>query len=262
MKRLFEKALVCPPGAGYPRAISSHPESKSINLNLARSQHQAYADVLKSHGISVESLKPQDSLPDSVFTQDPALIGKETVLIGRTREPSREPEARIIEEYFANQDKPVNHVGPAATLEGGDILVTEETVFVGTTGRTNHEGFQSVQRNFPEIDVKPVKFSTEFFHLLSACSYLADNQILCCNSFVDPSAFKGVECLSVASEDVVAVNALPLGGNRILMARGYPRISRLLQDYGYEPIEIDNSEFVKGDGRITCLSSPFYTNLE
>jgi dimethylargininase len=262
LRRLFDKALVCPPGKSYPEAISSHPESRMINLNLARSQHSIYVNLLRSHGIYVESLKPQDLLPDSVFTQDPALIGKDAVLIGRTPEPSRQPEARIIEEYFANQNNLVNHVGPTATLEGGDVLVTGETVFVGITGRTNFEGFQDVQRSFSEIEVKPVKFSTEFFHLLSACSYLSDNQILICPSFADPLDFKGLECLSVASEDVVAVNALPLGGNRILMASGYRRVSRLLQDHGYEPIEIDNSEFIKGDGRITCLSSPFYSNLE
>ena len=261
MKRLFDKALVCAPGESYPKAISSHPESKTINLKLAQSQHSAYVNLLKSHGISVESLKTQDSMPDSVFTQDPALIGSDSVLIGRTREPSRQPEARIIEEYFARQNKPVNHVGPAATLEGGDILVTEETVFVGITGRTNFEGFKDVQRYFSGVDVKPIKFSAEFFHLLSACSYLANNQVLICSRFVDPSVFKGVECLSVASEDVVAVNALPLGGNQILKAAGYPRVSKLLQDYGYEPIEIDNSEFVKADGRITCLNLPFYKNL-
>lgn len=210
----------------------------------------------------MESLKPQDSLPDSVFTQDPALIGKDAVMIGRTREPSRQPEATLIEEYFVNQNKTVNHVGPAATLEGGDILVTEETVFVGITGRTNIEGFKDVRRCFSEMVVKPVRFSTEFFHLLSVCSYIADDQILICDRFIDASVFKGVDCLSVAHEDVVAVNALHLGAGHILAAQGYPRVSKLLQEQGYKPIEIDNSEFIKGDGRITCLSLPFYTNLE
>ncbi len=210
----------------------------------------------------MESLKPQDSLPDSVFTQDPALIGKERVLIGRTREPSRRLEAAIIEEYFADKDKLVSHVGAAATLEGGDILVTEETVFVGITGRTNLEGFKEVQKCFSEMEVKPVKFSTEFFHLLSVCSYLADDQILICDRFVDASLFKGVDCLPVNPEDLVAVNALHIGSGHILTAKGYPRVSRVLREQGYNPIEIDNSEFIKGDGRITCLSSPFYRNLE
>ncbi len=262
LKRLFDEALVCPPGESYPQAISSDPDSKSINLNLALSQHKVYVNLLESHGISVESLKPQNSLPDSVFTQDPALIGRDTVLIGRTREPSRQPEAAIIEEYFANQNKLVNHVGPAATLEGGDVLVTEGIVFVGITGRTNLEGFREVQRCFSEMDVKPVRFSTEFFHLLSVCSYLADDQILICDRFIDASVFKGVDCVSVAPEDVVAVNVLHLGAGHILTAHGYPHVSKLLQEQGYKPIEVNNSEFVKGDGRITCLSLPFYTNLE
>ena len=262
LKRLFDKVLVCPPSENYAQAISSHPEKKSINLNLARSQHQVYVNILKSNGITVEPLKPQNSLPDSVFIQDPAIIGKDTVLIGRTREPSRQPEATIIEKYFSNQNKLVNHLGPSATLEGGDVLVTDETIFVGITGRTNVEGFKEVQRCFPEMDVKPVRFAAEFFHLLSVCSYLAEDQIMICDKFIDPADFKAVDCLPVVAKDVVAVNALHLGEGRILTASGYPRVSKDLQEQGYKPIQIDTSEFIKGDGRITCLSSPFYTNLE
>lgn len=261
MKRLFEKVLVCPPGESYPKALSTHPERSTINLKLARKQHKTYVGILESHGITVEGLKPQDSLPDSVFTQDPALAGKNMTLIGRSREPSRQPETRIVEEYLISRNQPFQHLGPGATLEGGDILVTDDAVFVGITGRTNLEGFKEVQRCFPEVEVKPIRFSSEFFHLLSTCSYLADDQALICQRYVDAESFTGVECLQVAPEDIVAVNVLYLGKGHILMPTGYPRIQNLLREYGYEPVEIDNSEFVKGDGRITCLSLPFYRNL-
>lgn len=262
MKRLFDKVLVCPPSDSYPLAISTHPESKSINLKLALTQHEDHVSSLRSHGVSVEALKPQNPLPDSVFIQDPALVGEKTVLVGRSREPSRQPEAEIIAEYFKGHNTMVKRVGLGATLEGGDVLVTEDTVFVGVSGRTNYDGFREVQRYFPDVEVKPVKFSSEFFHLLSACSYLADDQLLICDRYVDTSTFQGFECLSVATEDVVAVNVLHLGDGHILMPSGYPRVMDSLHDCGYLPIEIENSEFIKGDGRITCLSLPFYTNLD
>ncbi len=260
MKRLYDKALVCPPGKNYPNCLSSHPEHHTINLNLARKQHKEYIQILQSEGIEVEILPPQDNLPDSVFTQDPALIGKETLLIGRSREPSRQLEGAIIERYLKDR-RTIEHIDKEATLEGGDILVTEDTVFVGVTGRTNQMGLDALRKCFREVEVRPVKFSSEFFHLLSVCSYLADDQILVCERYVDSSSFSGFECLPVPVEEVVAVNVLHLGGGRVLMPAGYRRVQTLLRENGYESIEIDNSEFVKGDGRITCLSSPFYKNL-
>ncbi len=260
--RLYEQALVCPPSDSYPRAISTHPKGNQINLTLARKQHETYTKALKSHGIALDVLKPLNSLPDSVFVQDPALVGKNSVLIGRSRELSRQPEAEIMAKHFLDRGKIVVRLDPKAMLEGGDILVCGETVFVGITGRSNAEGFQGVQKCFPATDVRPVKFSAEFFHLLSTCSYVADNQILMCESYVNPSVFEGFECLPVLPEDGVAVNVLPLGEGRVLMPIGYPRVSKLLRDHGYQPVEIDNSEFVKGDGRITCMSLPFYKNLE
>lgn len=261
MRRLFDTVLVCPPGRNYPNCLSTHPESMTINLELARKQHSEYIRILGSRGIQVETLPPQDTLPDSVFTQDPALIGKETLLLGRSREPSRQPEAEIIARYFGENGRDVMRVDPKANLEGGDILVTEDVVFVGVTGRTNEKGFREVQRCFPDIEVKPVRYTGEFFHLLSVCSYLADDQILLCDRYVDPSSFGGFECLRVSVEDIIAVNVLHLGAGKILMPTGYNRVRSLLGEYGYDPIEIENSEFVKGGGRITCLSSPFYTNL-
>ncbi len=261
MPRLFDTVLVCPPGRNYPNCFSSHPESKSINLELARKQHSEYVRILGSRGIQVETLPPQDTLPDSVFTQDPALIGKETVLLGRSSVPSRQAEAEIISRYFGENGRKVRRADPEANLEGGDILVTEDTVFVGVTGRTDEKGFLEVQRCFPDIEVKPVRYTGEFFHLLSVCSYLADDQILLCERYVDPSSFTGFECVKVAVEDIVAVNVLHLGAGKILMPTGYNRVRNLLDEHSYDPIETENSEFVKGDGRITCLSSPFYTNL-
>jgi len=39
---------------------------------------------------------------------------------------------------------------------------------------------------------------------------------------------------------------------------GFPIAAKKLKQAGYEPIEVEMSEFHKGDGGVTCLSSPVY----
>ena len=54
---------------------------------------------------------------------------------------------------------------------------------------------------------------------------------------------------------------LYLGENRVLMPAGYPKTMEKLKKEGFKPIEVDVSEFWKGDGGVTCLNSPFYKPL-
>jgi dimethylargininase len=39
-----------------------------------------------------------------------------------------------------------------------------------------------------------------------------------------------------------------------MVAKGYPKTERLIERAGFSTIEVDVSEFRKGDGALTCLS--------
>ena len=41
------------------------------------------------------------------------------------------------------------------------------------------------------------------------------------------------------------------------MAKGYPNLEKQIKNLGYDVIALDNSEFKKIDGSITCLSLRF-----
>jgi len=49
-----------------------------------------------------------------------------------------------------------------------------------------------------------------------------------------------------------------LGDGKVLIPSGFPSVNRKLGQAGYEGIEVEMSEFQKGDGGVTCLCSPVY----
>jgi len=50
-----------------------------------------------------------------------------------------------------------------------------------------------------------------------------------------------------------AADCLAINGT-VLMAKGYPGAKRLLKKEGFSVIELEMSEFRKGEGALTCLS--------
>jgi dimethylargininase len=78
---------------------------------------------------------------------------------------------------------------------------------------------------------------------------------------VDPKSFPDFKFISIPKEESYAADALYLGDRKVLIPLGFNRTVTKLTEAGYTPIEVDVSEFWKGDGGVTCLSSPIYHTL-
>jgi dimethylargininase len=78
---------------------------------------------------------------------------------------------------------------------------------------------------------------------------------------VSSDNFPGLKYVRLRREDAYASDALYLGERRVLIPAGYPNASRKLRNADYIPVEVEVSEFHKGDGGVTCLCSPIYSLL-
>jgi dimethylargininase len=67
----------------------THLDRTPIDLNTARTQHDAYEDALESLGYEVRRLPEEPELPDSVFVEDAALVFSEVAVITRPGAASR-----------------------------------------------------------------------------------------------------------------------------------------------------------------------------
>ena len=260
--RLFDTAFVRPPSNSYANCISSNPARNEIDVTLAKEQHRTYVSILKESGIKIVELPTLESHPDSVFMQDPAFLGVGRSVIGRFKEIERRGEEDALRTELQARKHAVgelNTITAPGTLEGGDILVTDNELFVGESQRTNLDGITQLATLLPQLKVAAVK--TKLFHLLCGVTYLSKGIMIISPQLIEGSNFPGFKFVEIPKEDAYSCDALYLGGQRVLVPSGFPNTVTKLKQAGYSPVEIDVSEFYKGDGGVTCLSSPIYTML-
>lgn len=262
LDRLYDSVFVRAPGNSYVKCVSSNPESDRIDLTLAKEQHREYVSVIKEVGVNVFELPVLEAFPDSVFAYDPGLLGKRVCVIGRFGERSRRgEETALVNDLgeYRNEVGELRHVVEPGTLEGGDILVTERGLFVGESSRTNSNGIRQLRKHMKPKTVWSIK--TETFHMLCGCSYLSNGKMLVVPELLNPTNFPGLEFISVPKEESYASEALYLGEGRVLIPAGFPRTAAKLREADYKPVEVELSEFYKGDGGVSCLSQPVWKIL-
>ena len=261
MDRLFDSAFVRPPPNSYRECVSANPHHDEIDVTLARAQHRQYCSILKESGIEVIALPPLENFPDSVFMQDPALLGSRNSVVGRFGEARRRGEEMALVDGIKESARigKLSWVTEPGTLEGGDIVMTERDVFVGESERTNASGIKQLAHVLKDMNVRAVK--TELMHLLCGCAYLNDKTMIIVPELVSAKSFPGFKFIPIPKEETYAADALYLGEKKVLIPSGNPQANAKLKESGYKPIEVDMSEFWKGDGGVTCLSSPIYKLL-
>lgn len=243
-------AIVRTPGRSFTQAISRHPEAKSIDFDLAKTQHTAYVQALQSAGTNIIYLETLESFPDGVFVEDNAVILKNRALICRMKEASRQGEVDSVVPVL-KKHLPLEYLDPPANLDGGDVLNTGETLFVGLSERTNQDGIDalSVICSKPVVPVEVL----QGLHLKSAVSFLGGKLLLVDPLSVDPQHFSGFETILVREDERYAANCLAIW-HKVLMPAGFPRLSNEIRRHGLQVVELEMSEFEKADGGVTCLS--------
>ena len=240
-------------------------ERTAMSFARLERQHAAYRDALTAAGAEVVVLDAIDTLPDSVFVEDAAVVLDELAVLTRPGAVSRQPEIDRIEAAVAQHRAIVERIRAPGTLEGGDVLRIGRRLFVGLTTRTNREGLAQlaaiVQPHGYAVVAVPVVGS---LHLKTACTAL-DAQTLLLNPAwlvdgIDAAPFAGFETIAVHADEPFAANVLPLGACLIANAafpRTLERVSAHAQRTGLRILPVDISEFGKAEAGLTCMSLVF-----
>ncbi|MFJ5260241.1 dimethylargininase [Streptomyces sp. NPDC088387] len=246
------KALVRRPSPRLAEGLVTHIEREDVDTGLAAEQWEAYVAALAEHGWEIVEVDPADDCPDSVFVEDTVVVYKNVALIGRPGAGSRRDETAGVEEVVAGLGCSVNWVWEPGTLEGGDVLKVDDTIYVGRGGRTNAAGVQQLRATFEPLGARVVTVPvSKVLHLKSAVTALPDGTVVGHIPMMDTPSLFG-RFLPVPEES--GAHVVLLGGNSLLMAASAPKTAELYRDLGYAPVLVDISEFEKLEGCVTCLS--------
>jgi dimethylargininase len=74
----------------------THLPRQKIDIDVARSQHLEYENVLKDMGCNIRRLSVEPNLPDSVFVEDTAIVLEELAIVTWPGATSRREETRKV----------------------------------------------------------------------------------------------------------------------------------------------------------------------
>jgi len=154
-------------------------------------------------------------------------------------------------------DEVVTINGPGF-IEGGDILVTEREILVGTSARTDTDGVEELRKLVSNwgYTVREVATPPDVLHFKTDCSLLDGETILSTERLDVSGCFDGYKVIHTAKGEEACANAIRFN-DLVLMPAGFPKTADLLARTGFDVRLIGNSEAAKVDGGMSCLSLRF-----
>jgi dimethylargininase len=238
------------------RCELTHLAREPIDYQRACAQHRQYEDALRSLGMNVISLEAEPDLPDSVFVEDVALVLDECAMMLNPGAASRRPEVASVEKALAPY-REIFQVRPPGTVDGGDILRVEKTIFVGLSGRSTEDAIGQLKTILEphQYEVRAVSV-TGCLHLKSAATQVREDTLLVNPQWVSKDDFSGMQFIEVDSSEPYAANAV-LVDDTIMYPSSFPKTRKKLESAGIAMRIVAADELAKAEGALTCCSLIF-----
>jgi dimethylargininase len=246
------RALVRRPGPRLAEGLLTHLARTPVDVDLALRQWDGYVAALRAEGWETIEVSPADDCPDAVFVEDTVVAYGDLAVVTRPGAEERRAETAATEETLRGLGFRIARIELPGTLDGGDVLKHDGTVWVGLGGRTNQDGADQLAAHLAPLGARVVPVPVKrVLHLKSAVTALPDGTVVGHEPLVDdPTVWDPF--LPVPEES--GAHVVLLDGRTVLMATDAPRSRELFERRGLRVVAVDISEFEKLEGCVTCLS--------
>jgi len=246
-------------------AINPHMVPGSTDLDLARQQHRALARALTQAGAHLIEAPFVRGAYDSVFTKDAALLHARgqrcAALIARFRHVERAPESRDRAAFLAARGAEIVHA--ESYLEGGDVAVTNNSVYLGYGFRSDCRSAQLLSAHFERPVVTLRLVDARLYHLDVAFVVLPDGTALVCREAFTAESLRALdrspgirEVVGVSVEDALTMclNLVPVG-DTLVGGNVSRRVSAVIAARGFRQHIVPLDQFHRAGGGAACLVS-------
>ncbi len=180
------------------------------------------------------------------------MVADDLGILTRPGAPSRRGEVASIAPLLDDLGLRRAEVTAPGTLDGGDVLQVERTVYVGRSSRTNDHGIDQLRGLLEPTGrrVVPVEVPGAL-HLKTGATALPDGTILAVPEWVDTGAFGDLDVITApepAGADVLLV------GDTVVLSAAAPRTAELVADRGWPVRLVEIDQFERVEAGPTCLS--------
>jgi N-dimethylarginine dimethylaminohydrolase len=238
---------------------------------LAMTQWRELVAVIERLGGTVQALPQRPDAPDMVYAMNLGLgvvrpDGGDHVVMSHMRYPQRRMETSSAQPWFAEAGFTTSYVGRdgvGAHLEAGDAFAFGGALVVGYGPRTEELALKHLALELG-LRVRGFRITHPgMYHLdLAFCPLDEGRAMVCPAAFDDASAAALLElvpeALVLTEEEALTTfcaNSIVIG--KTIVMPGCPdRVRAQLEEWGFEIVLVEVSEFHKGGGSIRCLTNP------
>ena len=249
---------------------------------LTRAQWDGLVAAIRAAGGEVEVIEQRPDAPDMVYAMNLGFVVEPAegrfvtssaghVVLSHMRYAQRRMETSSAATWFAGRGFTTSYAGRdgvGAHLEAGDAFAWRDELVVGYGPRTDELGLKVLATDLG-VRVRGLRITHPgMYHLdLAFCPLDDRHAIVCPAAFDDESAAALLalvpEPLVITEEEALttfAANSMVIG-RTVLMPACPDDVRARLEEWGFEVVLVDVSQFHLGGGSIRCLTNPVDVRL-
>ena len=223
-------AIVAPPSSAIERERPVAGEPSSI-AERARAQHGVLLMRLAALGVKAIKVDADPIAPLGSLCADLAIVLTDGAVVMRPSDVNRRREIVGVEAALEAAGVPiVGRIEAPGLLDGGDILLGPETVYVGVASQRASEtgiaqrlhGNEHGREQFAALararglKVVEVALASHVQRLRAVASLVDARTVVCASSVLDAECFAGLERIDVPSGEDYAAGLLVIGRRRVI----------------------------------------------
>lgn len=264
-----------------PTSLLNYLKGKYPNKFQLQRQLSELKKTLIKYGVKVHELDTEDT--NQIFARDLGFVIDDNFIISSII-PDREKELNGLRSLL-NNIKNVIKLPKSAHIEGGDVVVTKEHVFIGyydkndyknqITARTNKKAIKIIKDLIKNKEVFPIGLikssvspSENALHLDCCFQPVAKNKAVMCkeaftnkielNFLISYFGEQNIFDITLKEMSKLYCNFFSINENTVVTDKRFTRLIRWFRDIGMNVEKIDFSEISKLGGLFRCCTLPLY----
>jgi N-dimethylarginine dimethylaminohydrolase len=262
---LLKRVILCQPQYMTIRDVINETQkafvNEGIHIERALEQHDVLVKTLKDNGVEVILLPYHKKYPEQVFTRDIGFTLGQTIFVAKMATDVRAGEENVLKQWL--EDEEVSYFNLVEErIEGGDVVIDQDTIYVGLSDRTNQKAAEQLQRLLNQFNVIPIAFKEKYLHLDCVFNVVSPEVALIYPNALtkeDIELFSNrYELIEVSQDEQfqLGTNVLNIGNKRVLSLPVNEKVNKQLRNRGFDVIEVDITEIIKSGGSFRCCTLP------
>ena len=243
---------------------------------------QEFYDVLKKYNVTIYRPEKIENY-NQIFSRDIAFVIENKFVFANVVEDRAKEIQGIKHVYDQIEDQNIIHLPESCHVEGGDVMLFENYVFIGTysaddyskyiTARTNSQAVDVIEKLFPNKTVMPFELlksnddaRNSALHLDCCLQPVGNNKAITCpDGFLDKNQYQWIldlfgadNIFEISREEMYNMhcNIFSIDKNVVVSDKAFTRLNTWLEENNFIVEKIKYTEVSKQGGLLRCSTLP------